>query len=273
MNENVVSEDDKIQSLEEPWKSRFNLLQSIGAREHFIYTAMGGSEYKNLSFKEKQTISFNILAFLFGPLYYFAKKMWVKGALILGGIWMLSALLTLLEAVLGFTLPSVIFWIPSAVFCAQMSSYDYFKKVMDDEIIWNNLPSIFSKPAGFIGLPALAMIFLLIASSLSPEYEEDLSIYTLEEVSGVWRADSDGALVEISLLSDPKFLNINGNQIPVTLETIDSDNDIITVGVTLSDGNRVIWSIRQFFYEDDTFDLDITLHDGTQEALSFVRAL
>src|SRR5690606_170836 len=130
-----------------------------------IYKAMSSAEYKALGFREKNKISFNILAFLFGPLYYFSKTMWAKGAVILGTTWLLAALLTLVEVVVGVELPAVVYWIPSAVICAQLANYDYFRKVMHGEKMWRGMPDISSMPVGAIGFPVVAFLLLIVISS------------------------------------------------------------------------------------------------------------
>lgn len=267
------AENSSTPSVSAAWKTKFDILHKIGADDHFIYKAMSSTEFKELSFKEKNKISLNILAFLFGPFYYFSKTMWAKGAVILGATWVLAALLTLVEAVMGVALPAVIYWIPSAVVCAQLANYDYFRKVMHGEKMWSGLPDILSKPVGAIGFPLVALVFLLGISTLSPAHIEEMETQTLADVSGVWRGDTDGAIIVISLSGNAKELNINGAQIPVTVQSIDLDNNIVTLGITLVNGQQVSWTLRQFFDEEGGFTLQMTLHDGRQDSLSFVRNL
>ncbi|MCK0754303.1 MULTISPECIES: hypothetical protein, partial [Chromohalobacter] len=66
MSEAVSTENSSTPSVSEAWKKKFDILQRIGADEQFIYKAMGSAEYKDLSFRERSKVSFNILAFLFG---------------------------------------------------------------------------------------------------------------------------------------------------------------------------------------------------------------
>lgn len=270
----VSHEDKKFTSMiDKKWEEKFEILNKIGSDEAFIYSAMKSDEYNRLSFKEKQKISFNIWAFLFGPLYYFSKKMWAKGSVILGSIWLLASFFTLIESIIGLTLPNLIYWVPSAVICAQLANYDYFRKVVHDENMWPGLPSIFSKPVGLIGFPVAALILLLGLSTLSPGYVAESKSQTLADVSGMWRADADGAMVSISLNEDNKVLSINGTQIPVSVQSFDPDNHIFTLGVVLANGKKVSWTLRQIFAADGSFTLQMTLHDGTQDHLSYVRDL
>lgn len=273
MNEDVSTENSSTPSVSEAWKTKFDILQKIGADEQFIYKAMGSPEYKGLSFREKNNISFSILAFFFGPFYYFSKAMWAKGAVILGATWVLAALLTLVESVVGVALPTVIYWIPSAVICAQLANYDYFRNVMHGEKVWRGLPNIFSKPVGAIGFPLVALVLLFGISTLSQAYIEETKSQTLADVSGVWRGNTDGAMITISLSGKTKALNLNGTQIPVTVQSIDQDNHIVTLGVDLANGQEVSWALRQLFDNEGRFTLHMTLHDGTQDGLSYVRDL
>lgn len=267
------AENSSTPSVSDAWKTKFDILHRIGADDQFIYKAMSSTEYKGLSFKEKNKISFNILAFLFGPFYYFSKTMWAKGAVIIGVTWVLAALLTLVEAVMGVALPAVIYWIPSAVICAQLANYDYFRKVIHGEKMWSGLPDILSKPVGAIGFPLVALVLLLGISTLSPAYIEETKTQTLADVSGVWRGDTDGAMIAISLSGKAKVLDVNGTQIPVTVQSIDLDNHIVTLGVALDNGQQVSWALRQLFDKEGRFTLQMTLHDGTQDSLSYVRDL
>lgn len=269
----VSTESSSTPSVSDAWKTKFDILQKVGADEQFIYKAMSTTEYKRLSFREKNKISFNILAGLFGPFYYFSKTMWAKGAVILGATWILAALLTLVEAVIGVALPAVVYWIPSAVICTQLANYDYFRKVLHGEKMWSGLPDIFSKPVGAIGLPLVALVLLLGISTLSPAYIAETKSQTLADVSGVWRGGTDGAMITISLSGKSKVLHINGTQIPVTVQSIDQDNHIVTLGVGLANGQQASWALRQLFDQEGRFTLQMTLHDGTQDSLSYVRDL
>lgn len=95
----------------------------------------------------------------------------------------------------------------------------------------------------------------------------------LEDVSGVWRGESDQAMVSIDLRGDEKAININGVNIPVTVDNVDQGNHIIQLGVIANSGKKESWAIRQIISDKGDFTLQMTLHDGTQDALSFVRNL
>jgi hypothetical protein len=95
----------------------------------------------------------------------------------------------------------------------------------------------------------------------------------LVDVSGVWRGDSDQAMISIDLRGNEKSININGVNIPVTVDNVDQGNHIIQLGVIANTGKKESWTIRQIISDKGDFTLQMTLHDGTQDALSFVRNL
>jgi hypothetical protein len=94
----------------------------------------------------------------------------------------------------------------------------------------------------------------------------------IEDFCGVWRGDSDGAMVEINLESDTPSITINNQRFDVAIKEIDNDNHILSLKVNKS---NITWSIKQVFEDKDhdKFTLDMTLQDGTNDSLSFVRNL
>lgn len=160
-----MSEDKNITTphVSEKWLTKFELLKKIGADEKPYYTATKSPEFKKLSFREKHKINFNWLAFFFGPFYYFSKKMWFKGSFILGSIWLLNGIFSIVESAFSLTLPGIIFWIIPASFCSSLANYDYFKAVTENEKFWKGWPEIFSKPIGALGYPVMSFLFLLFS--------------------------------------------------------------------------------------------------------------
>lgn len=258
------------------WKEKFDIFQKIGADELTYNKALTSPEAKQLSFKERQKITWNTLAFVFGPLYYISKKLWAKGAVLYGAGLVLNSLLSLVEVFAGITLPLVVYWIPTAVLSAQLANYDYFRKIRHGENIWRGFPSFLSKPVGAIGFLVAALVLLVSVSALSPVPPEEAKAQTLADVSGVWRDDTGGELVTIALNEKwnvVTVLTIQEKKIPVKVQAIDLDNHVVSLGVALSDGQQVTWAVRQVFNREGRFTLQLTLHDGTQQALSFVRNL
>ncbi len=91
------------------------------------------------------------------------------------------------------------------------------------------------------------------------------------EISGVWKGE--GSIIEISLIQSKKFIKINEVSLPVVIKQVDTDNLILVLGVTFK-GQKVTWTIRQLYDEaEKNFSIKITLHDGKEEELAFVRNL
>lgn len=265
--------DERQQGLSKAWQHKFDLLEKVGADHQSIYRAMGTADYKALGFRDKQRITFNLWAFIFGPLYYFVKKMWGKGLLILAFIWLLATALTLVEVALGFTLPDVVFWIPSSIICAQLAAHDYYRKVMKDETAWPGTPDFFTKPLGLTIAPIGALLLLFGTLFLTPGFGEEMEQYQLEDVSGVWVSDYDNTMVRVDFRDrDSSYLTIDGNRFPVTITEVDRDNAIVNFRLILN-GQSYIWSLRQVFSDNNDFTVEMTLHDGTREPFGFVRNL
>jgi hypothetical protein len=169
--ETGVAGADSIE-VSDSWKRRFELLEKAGAGDGLKAYLR---RYKALSYGERLKTGFNFWGLVFGPIYYFCKKMWQKGAFLLGAMWTLSAALTLVEIAIGKTLPAVIYYIPMAAVCASLANYDYYRLRVKQECLWGGLPKIFSGKPGAIGFPCLAFLALVIVTAIkmepmNPEY-------------------------------------------------------------------------------------------------------
>ena len=170
------------------WKAKFKLLNSVGADDKFVYKATSSDEFKALNFREKQKISFNLLAFIFGPFYYFTKKMWLKGAVLFGGITLLNVILTLIEMGVGTVFPPVVYFFPGAVICAQLANYDYYKFVLHNEVMWKKL-DVFEKPILASLFPVASLVLLFGTASfplvgLSPTCSSKDVTQLVTEIAG-----------------------------------------------------------------------------------------
>lgn len=111
------------------------------------------------------------------------------------------------------------------------------------------------------------------SSSAGASQSQASNAKILDDISGVWRASHDGTMVTI-VYADKKFQFLLGeNAIPAVLGAIDDTNSTINLNVTLTNGKPAIWTIRQVWDNEakDSFHLLLTLHDGTEDQLSFVR--
>ncbi|HSR65561.1 MAG TPA: lysozyme inhibitor LprI family protein [Xanthomonadaceae bacterium] len=96
----------------------------------------------------------------------------------------------------------------------------------------------------------------------------------LSDISGVWRA-SDGTMISIVYEDKKLRLLFGSDAIPVQVGAIDEQNHTTNLKVTLPDGKPGIWTVSQIFdpSNKESFTLQLTLHDGTQDQLSFVRKI
>lgn len=108
--------------------------------------------------------------------------------------------------------------------------------------------------------------------SFSPQFQQEMNTATLSDVSGIWRGNSDGAMVTIDLDKKDTYLIINEQKIPVQIDSIDTENNIVSLNVNANE-KVVVWTLQQIFTEDGKFTLNMVLHNGVQDGLSFVRNL
>lgn len=95
----------------------------------------------------------------------------------------------------------------------------------------------------------------------------------LEDISGVWKANGEKTLMTIKYADNKIQLLVGDVFVPVSIGEIDEKNRTVNLNVHLNSGGSAVWSIRQILdnKEKSSFHLAITLHDGTQDELSFVR--
>lgn len=95
----------------------------------------------------------------------------------------------------------------------------------------------------------------------------------LNEISGVWGVQGERGLFTI-IYKDKKFsMLVNDVVIPVTVGDIDNVNKTVNL-ITLQDGKPAILTLRQIWVKDNkSFYLQLTLHDGIQANLNFVRKI
>lgn len=111
----------------EVWQAKFSLIDKAG-----------GPTWKNvrqLSNRERRKLSFNVLAFIFGPFYYLVKGMWRKAITLTAVGIVASLLLNYLLTSLGIE-----FQIPDGllVMClaASRANFDFYKKVVLSDKRW-----------------------------------------------------------------------------------------------------------------------------------------
>ncbi len=122
-------------------------------------------------------------------------------------------------------------------------------------------------------LTLFALCILLLVSACNGDGRISKSDF-LSEISGVWRA-SDGGLFSIVYSGNKFRLLAADTAIPVSLGDLDQQNETVNLNVTLANGKPGIWTLRKIWEDKDksTFHLLLTIHDGLQDQLSFVRKI
>lgn len=134
-------------------------------------------------------------------------------------------------------------------------------------------PQRVSGPGRTVKLSLLGVLFLLsMAGAIldapilnSGRTEEDIP----SEITGIWRG-SDGTMITVDLISPNKSIKVNEDSVPVTVASVDDKNLIVTLNATIRD-EKMVWTLRQNYADDKTFTLTMTLENGVQDNLSFVR--
>lgn len=110
----------------------------------------------------------------------------------------------------------------------------------------------------------LAVLFLQACNVVKEES-------VLEQISGVWRAQGDSAMIVIHTADNRTSFYVNDMAIPVTVGSVDNENKTVNFNVKQADGTPEIWTIQQIWDEaGKTFHLRATL-GNVQDDLSFVR--
>lgn len=110
------------------WKQKFHLLEKAGGPRL--------PNLKALSAGERFKIVFNILAFLFGPLYYLAKGMWRKALSMFGACFVVIVLIGVALDLVGLgRIANGMGYGAAAVFAIR-ANIDYYKKMVLGENGW-----------------------------------------------------------------------------------------------------------------------------------------
>ena len=113
------------------WQKRFDFFDAYGVPNS---TPESKAAYRALSFLDRLKLTSNILAFLFGPIYFFVKGMWRKGLTLLGIFFAVEVVLVVLNASdtlvrgVGFGL---------AAMAMTTANYAYYLHVVRGSQSWN----------------------------------------------------------------------------------------------------------------------------------------
>ncbi|MBB4315101.1 DUF2628 domain-containing protein [Roseospira marina] len=190
-----VSDSENVTGLKGAWKTKFEILEKAGADDGLDAYFKRKSK---LRFREQFKISFNIWALVFGPFYYFYKKMCLKGAFLTGVVFSIDAVLVLIERISEINFPATTHAIPAAVLFYSMANYDYYRFCVKQERFWNGLPKIFSTKVGAIGFPCVAFSALMLVSVLSfgydvPKCDASETVSLLTDILDIQESDQGGA--------------------------------------------------------------------------------
>ncbi|OBB81805.1 DUF2628 domain-containing protein [Mycolicibacterium peregrinum] len=76
-----MTEQTPVDNLSDSWRWKFDFFHTYGLPSS---SPEAKAAFRNLSFMARMRLNSNILAFLFGPIYFFVKGMWRKGLTLLG---------------------------------------------------------------------------------------------------------------------------------------------------------------------------------------------
>ncbi len=113
------------------WQKRFDFFNTYGLPNS---TPESKAAYQALTFLERLKLTSNILAFLFGPIYFFVKGMWRKGLTLLGIFVAVEVVLIILNASdtlvrgIGFGLAAI---------AMTTANYAYYLHVVRGSQSWN----------------------------------------------------------------------------------------------------------------------------------------
>lgn len=111
------------------WKIRFRLIERAGGVKL--------PQLKALPFGQRMKVIFNVLAFLFGPLYYLAKGLWKKALVLFAICLAVSLVADVVLRVLGLARFSDATTFGVAAVFALRANIDYYKKqVLGDNGWW-----------------------------------------------------------------------------------------------------------------------------------------
>jgi hypothetical protein len=110
------------------WKTRFRLIEDAGG--------VRMARIKDLPFGDRMKVTFNLLAFLFGPFYYLAKGLWRKAITFFAlGVVTLTVLSLALSAA-GFDGVSRALGYGLAAVFATRANIDYYKRMVLNDNTW-----------------------------------------------------------------------------------------------------------------------------------------
>lgn len=128
--EEVAGANIDALDVSDTWKKRFRVIRTAGGP--------GLPNWKHMSRAQRRpTVHFNILAFLFGPIYYLAKAMWRKAITLFLACFTVVFVLAMAMELTGFGRYAGALGYGAAAVFAVRANIDYYKKmVLGDDGWW-----------------------------------------------------------------------------------------------------------------------------------------
>ncbi|CAM3517365.1 hypothetical protein BZK31_13715 [Pseudomonas floridensis] len=119
------------------WQERFNFFNTYGApNDPRFKPAVNALP----DFKKKLIVSANVIAFFFGPIYFFVLGLWKKNLALIGVIIAVNIVISVIFAILGMDVPAALGTGLNVVFSmmyALTANYAYYLKEVKGEQGWN----------------------------------------------------------------------------------------------------------------------------------------
>lgn len=144
-----------------PPEESFSVLEQLGAEQRSPLAVIRSPEYWALPLAQKFKL-FNFWAFLFGPLYYLSKGLFMKGALVFGAFCIWRVVVFMFSAIFGIEPWLIERWVLPCLVTSHLASYDLFRFSKRGEVLWDGAPPLFSTPRGFIGIPLASFLLVLM---------------------------------------------------------------------------------------------------------------
>ncbi|HHY0551936.1 TPA: DUF2628 domain-containing protein [Vibrio parahaemolyticus] len=287
-----TSETNNFSTYNPKWQARFEHFEHIHDPEQgyfsLIKSPKSKERLKTMGALAQNKINFNFWVLLFGPFWYMANGMLLKGLQIMFIIGIFKFAGAAIPGA-GF-IALTIAYLPIFIF-ASRASYDYYLSEIHGIKTWKGM---WSKWWSLLVLIAVLCVELVVVgaaympsnastASMSPTVQveqqkepgiSDEQLEFMEDVSGVW-GDGKGLLTVD--LRDPENSTLTAQNAVLTVQSFgkyDSDNYILPMTVFAGKQELGIFTLRQVWNEDeDSYHLQLTLSDGTTNKLSFVRNL
>ncbi|WP_426144011.1 DUF2628 domain-containing protein [Pseudomonas sp. DWP3-1-2] len=119
------------------WQERFNFFEAYGAPNDPNFKA----GLKSLpGVRKKLLINLNVIAYFFGPIYFFVLGLWKKGLALIGVMLAINALVILTCTLLGTDVPYALgtgLTVAYSLMYALTVNYSYYLKEVKGEQGWN----------------------------------------------------------------------------------------------------------------------------------------